>query len=371
MSTIPLSMREACLAALSIIATAVPAQSQRPTLAAQRIYSIDASKGGPERIPGALAVGRDGRVAFTFGYDNADRHVTVMDSTGRVVARVGQKGAGPGEFQAVLNVFLDRDRVLLFGAGQLSAFAPDGKHLWSRAMPPTQLAVGFVRDSVDLMEASHFADGRGVGSVFRQSTALGGGARKLIDGQDAQVRGLARSVDDSSRFPRLAFASAGDAVVIGHAHTYQLLALSASGTDRRPLGPKVGVKRRSAAEVEGELARQVARASRPFKLPDGTTRQNPVNRIAIRSRLQGPVPYFSVRGGGLQVDGQTGDIFVVETPGDSVRVVRYTRTGSAATSIACDARDGSAALAWPFLALTCAATESSEGGPTLRLFRLR
>lgn len=350
---------------------AIPAEIAAQRIALRLVSEIGAEQGGPERLNGRLAVNANGVIAFTLGYDNDDRHVTVLDSTGRLITRLGRQGTGPGEFSAVLALFFADRLIYLSGPGQISAFNLDGRHQWSRSLPPLQLVVGASADSVDLMDARYFADGRGVGTIYRRSLQRGGGDRVLVDGTNPDVRRLARGVDDSTRFPRLAFASSPSTVVIGHAHTYQLLAISADGRTRRSIGAAAPVRRRTPAEIQSELARRMERASQPFKMPDGTFRRNPITRESELARLRLPVSYFQVRGDGLQIDARTGDVFVIEPRGDSTRIVRHTRTGSAHGTVACDNRDGVAALTLPFLALTCSGEEDGERVPVIRLYRVQ
>ena len=300
------------------------------------VLRLEADAGGPETLRGVLAVSASGHVAFTFGSDDGDRHVTLIDSTGRVLSRFGGRGSGPGEFQSVLALFFDEERAVLFGVGQLSAFTYAGNHVWSRAVPSSYMALSLNKDSVDLMAATYFQSGANVGEIRRRSIALNGGDRLLVSASDPAMRKLARAPADSTRFVRLAFASTGRELVIGNGQSYQLIAMNAAGKNVRAFGRSAPVLRRSPQEVNAELARQVALASRPFRLPDGTMRQNPVPTASIRARIEAPQSYFSAREGGLQMDQRSGDVYVIESHADSVTIVRFRSGRSAQTSVKCD-----------------------------------
>lgn len=358
------------VSAVLLIASIAPAAISQP-LRASLVTSVTPEDGGPERMNGPLAVGSTGVMAFTFGYDNRDRHVTVMDASGRTVSRLAGQGAGPGEFASVLALFIVDSTLIVGGAGQVSAFSLAGRHLWSRAVPPLQLLVGANRDSLDLLDATHFADGRGVGSVHRRSTARGGGDRLLFDGQSGLARTLARGADDSTRFPRLGFASSATAFVIANAQRAEVLRSSADGTRRELVGPPQPVRRRTSQELNTELAARERSAARPFRLPDGRRVTLPFNREAERQRLRSPVPYFNARFGGLQFDGTSA--YLIESRADSTLVTRVgPRAGErASVAIACDSRESAASLAMPFFLVVCSVETEGERVPVLRLYRLQ
>ncbi|HRN52079.1 MAG TPA: hypothetical protein PK788_01145 [Gemmatimonadaceae bacterium] len=312
-------------------------------------------------------------MAFTLGFDAGDRLVTILSVTGRLMARAGARGAGPGEFNSVLSVVFVGDSLYLGGAGQVSAFTLQGRHLWSRAVPPLQLMVGAHADSLDMLDARFWADGRGVGSAYRRSTRRGGGERRLFDGDDPTIRAFAKGVQDSTRFPRPGFASARTGFVLAHPQTGALLYADADGRRPRLVQPARAPRFRSSDDVTREL-RDAERASqRPFRLPDGRFVTLPFDRQATRRRLEAPIPYFSARLGGLHFDARSGRVLMVESLGDSAQVTAYALDGGsiARGRVACDNRDGSAAVALPFVLLACAAEDDGERVPVLKLFRVR
>jgi len=356
-SALVLAFSNGSIAAQSIVAT--------------QTLELTPDRGGPERTQATLAVSTSGQVAYTFGYDDGDALVTLRDRSGTLLGRAARNGSGPGEFSSVLALFFRGEQLIAFGPGQISAFTLEGRHDWSRALDPFQFPVSLNGDSVDLMDARFFGDGRGVGSVHRRSLQRGGGERLLLDGSSVATKNFARAADDSSRYIRLGFAASPSLAVIGNPQTGALVALrtpSALGGSLRAARP---IRRRSTSELSEELQRLRAQSAAPFKLPDGSVRRMPFNENAARTRLSAPVQYFNARTGGLHVDAASGDVITVEPDGERAKIVRVTRSGLREGTIPCDLRDGAVAVAWPYVVATCQVLQRGERVPMLRLYQLR
>lgn len=128
------------LAALAVHVLSLPVSAQ--TRAPTRMPMPRLADAGPERTSALVAVSATGFVAFTSGFDAAGRLVTVIDSTGRIVARFAKTGDGPGEFRAPLRLLFADSTLYVFQAARLAAFTLRGTLLWSRTMAPTDLALG-------------------------------------------------------------------------------------------------------------------------------------------------------------------------------------------------------------------------------------
>jgi hypothetical protein len=178
---------------------------------------------------------------------------------------------------------------------------------------------------------------------------------------------------DTSRYPRPGFASSATGFILGNAQTGAVLAFTADGHALRVVHEARGVRYRSAGGVSRALERAEADAQRPFRLPNGRYVTMPFDRLGARRRLEAPVPFFNARLGGLQLDQGSGDAFIIEAVDDSAQVTRIPADGSglARGRVACDHRDGSAAVALPFLLLACAEELDGDRVPVLKLFRLR
>lgn len=348
-------------------------QAQASPLRLDLVTTVTPEDGGPERLNAALALAPNGTMAFTLGFDAQDRLVTVLSVAGRTITRVGTRGDGPGEFSSVLSLVFVGDSLYLGGAGQVSAFDLQGRHLWSRAVPPLQLLVGAAADSMDLVDARYWADGRGVGSAYRRATRRNGGERRLFDGDAPALRRFVSGVEDSTRYPRPGFASSAGGFVVGNPQTGALLAFNADGHALRVVQEANTVRYRSASEVASGVERAEREAQRPFRLPDGRYVTLPFDRAGARRRLAAPVPFFNARLGGLQLDATSGDVVLIEAVGDSVQLTRIAADdgGTSRGFVPCNHRDGSAAVALPFVLLACAAEENGERVPVLKLFRVR
>ncbi len=366
----------AALAAVSLLGAAAAPRAlvaQTRPLELSLVTSVTPEDGGPERLNTVLAVSSSGLIAFTLGFDRSDRHVTVLDAQQRLRARVGGQGSGPGEFTGVLALEFVDSTLYVAGAGQVSAFGLSGRHLWSRALPPLQLMIAASRDSIDLLDATYFADGRGVGSVYRRATRRGGGDRLLLDGRSPALRRFARNADDSTRFPRLGLSTAATTMAVANSQTGAVLLYSADGVLRDTVVAAQPVRRRTPRELERDAADAERLARRPFRLPDGRFIGLPFDAAAERQRLRAPVPYFNVRRGGFHFDAATGSSYFIEARGDSTRITRYgpSRGSTATATVACSGRDAASAIAPPYLLIGCAVDEEGDLIPTLRLYRIR
>lgn len=350
-----------------------PLEAQPSPLRLDLVTTVRPENGGPERPHAALALAPNGTMAFTLGFDAQDRLVTVLSVTGQQIARVGSRGDGPGEFNSVLSLVFVGDSLYLGGAGQVSAFDLAGRHLWSRAVPPLQLLVGAAADSMDLVDARYWADGRGVGSVYRRATRRNGGERRLLDGSVPALRRFVSGAQDSLRYPRPGFASSASGFVIGNPQTGGLLAFNADGHVLRVVQQARPARYRSSGEVSREMEQAERAAQRPFRLPNGRFVTMPFDRVGTRRRLEAPVPYYSARLGGLRLDAGGGDVFTIEAVGDSALVTRFAADGTGVSQghVPCDHRDGSAAVALPFVLLGCAEEVDGQRIPVLKLFRAR
>lgn len=310
-----------------------------PTIAAEPRFVITGEQGGPEQLAGLeIAVSRRGDVAFTTGFDTANRLVTLADSGGTIRARFARRGQGPGEFEAFLLAFVDESRVLLASHARLSEFSLDGKHRWTRTIPPNEMVLAVHGDSIDTMDAVRAAS-REPSAFYRRAVRNGGG-RLLASGDSSILDALSRAQSDSTRHVWLAFTSSPSEFIVGNGSTFRLLRVRADGRPIVQFGAERVVRQLSEKEIDDEVRRQVALASRPFRLPDGSTRINPVDVEEIRRRAATPKSHFTARFENVWMDPRTGDVFVIEPLDDSVRVTRFARTGKAtgAVAVACAAR---------------------------------
>lgn len=358
------------ICALVFLSCAPVLQAQRAsTPRATLVWAVDAERGGPTAKPGALAVSSSGAVAFTRGSEAGDHLVTLLDSTSRIVTHFVRKGSGPGEFQSVFALFFSGGRIFAYGPPQVSAFDARGTHLFSRAVPPASYAMALYGDSVDLLDLSGLRTPGFLGEIRRKSLALNGGDRVIIPANDPDYRALAQHPTDSGRFLRVAYGTFRGGALVANPFTYRIQRFDAGGRAGGRVGRDAPLLRLTGAALEREIEEQLAQASRPFKLPDGSTRPMPDRSEAIRRAAAAPRAYFSDRLGGFHVDEASGDVVVVETATATARVVRYRGSSRSVAEIPCDARGSNAAVNGQFVALVCAKGDEDE--IELRLYRIR
>jgi hypothetical protein len=181
---------------------------------------------GPELKRSALAVSPFGHVAFTTGYTEGDELITVVDSSGRVVSRLGPRGSGPGELQAAFVLFFQDS--LLFAAdvfqGRLHRYTIHGAYREYVQFPGSYIPVGYVRDSVDLSDHSSVTGPR----IVRWALTANTGYRTLVQQNDSLF------IDFATRGrgqmpPSLTIGSSFTGTVIGDGSTYQLFEYGKTG----------------------------------------------------------------------------------------------------------------------------------------------
>jgi hypothetical protein len=336
------------------------------TLAAPASLPLPAlGDNGPERRSAILAVSERGDLAFTTGFDAGDALVTLVDSTGTVLARVGKKGDGPGEFRTPLKLLFRDSTLFVFGDARLSAFTRRGKYLWTRAVPPTDLPAAIHGDSVDVFSSPDLTTTLGIRRLSL-STMRG---REIIAPQVEPLHALTRSVQSADRTVIPGYVLTADGFVVGHGGRYELARFDAQGVVRERFGRNLPSRQLTGAALEAEVQRRVAQARRPFVGPDNVKREIPVDMARIRREAAAPSAHFAGRSGGLQSDAR-GRIIAIIPQGDSVALDVFERqrfVGRA--TVACAGRPITAAGSGRFFALLCELPATNEREVGVRLFR--
>ncbi|MCC7003746.1 MAG: hypothetical protein IT357_16425 [Gemmatimonadaceae bacterium] len=320
---------------------------------------------GPERRTAWLAVSERGDLAFTTGFSADETLVTLVDSTGALLARVGRKGDGPGEFRAPLRLMFRDSTLFVFGDARLSAFTRRGKHLWTRAMPPTDLPMAIHGDSVDAFSSPDLTATLGITRL--SLTTMRG--REIIAPRVEPLHALTRSAQAPARTVIPGYVRTDDGFIVGNGGRYELVKFDASGVVRERFGRSLPSRKLSGAALEAEVQQRVARARRPFVGPDNVKRELPVDVARIRREAAAPWAHFSGRNGGLQRDAR-GRIIAIVPQGDSVGLDLFDRSrfiGRAA--VACAGHPIMAASSGRFLALLCDLPPTADREVGVRLFR--
>jgi hypothetical protein len=356
--------RSTCVGlALLVCAPLLMAQARPPV----RIPLTQLAAAGPERASALIAVSPRGLVAFTTGFDAEGRLITVIDSTGRVIARVVKLGDGPGEFRAPLRLMFADSTLYVFQAARLAAFTHRGVLLWSRAMPPTDLALAVRGDSMDVFSAPDLT--RQLSLRRLALTTMQG--RTVLALGSSPIHQLSRSEADTTRTVVPGYAPLGSGFVLGNGARYELYGFNAAGQPTAPFGRRALGQPRTGAQLEAEVARRLAAANRPFRGPDGQLRRLPVDEARIRREAAAPPAWFSGRTGGVQADDQ-GRIIVISPSGDSTALEFFTNTRpSGRVAVPCAGSPVTAAAAGGFLALLCTPRGDSDAEVELQLWRVR
>jgi hypothetical protein len=180
---------------------------------------------GPELKRSAFAVSPYGHVAFTTGFTEGDELITIVDSAGQVVSRVGRQGSGPGEIRDAFVLFF-QDSVL-FAAdvfqGRLHQYTIQGEYREYIQFPGSYIPVGHVRDSVDLNDHSGITGPR----VIRWALNADTGYRTLVPQNDSLFNDFGNR--SSTMPPSLGIGSNPTGTVLGDGTTYQLFDYGPTG----------------------------------------------------------------------------------------------------------------------------------------------
>lgn len=194
---------------------------------------------GPELKRAAVAVSRFGHVAFTSGFHEGPELVTVVDSTGQLLTRVGREGHGPGELQGAYYLFF-QDSILTVAdvfQGRLVQYSVDGEHRRTIKLGSLLLPLGHVRDSIDLGDNARTTGPR----VIRQALADSAGFRTLIPRGDTLYQRLIDRAGSNPLAHREGIGSTVRGTLLGDGINYTLFSYEPSGvvTFGRSLPPRV------------------------------------------------------------------------------------------------------------------------------------
>jgi hypothetical protein len=148
-----------------------------------------------------IAMSPSGHVAYTAGFDTAGALITVADTTGKVVARFGRPGPGPGEHRNIAKLEMTDTTVVVvtMAPSRLTTYSLDGRILSERPGPGRTIVVGMVGDSIDVMDmdARNFSAIRVAG--FRRQAMDGTGGRTIIDSTNKAFRTFRETAAGSPR----------------------------------------------------------------------------------------------------------------------------------------------------------------------------
>ncbi len=220
---------------------------------------------------GPFAVQQDGSL---FIYDAFDARIVSVDPDGRVIRYVGRKGAGPGEFNAVIGMAFDPEGnlwVVDAGNQRYSVFAADGTFLRDHRRPVTLYGAWFGGFGTDGLFYDQFFYPAGPSGALRQGfvrVALNGTARDSVrlppKEQQAATAGGMRFPLPYADTRLFAFDPAG-AVFHGMSAGERVMRHPLGGEDREFVRAAVRPRRLGAAERDS-IERYVTRLRREFRV---------------------------------------------------------------------------------------------------------
>lgn len=217
------------LAAMPMRPSRVAAQSGLPTLRRIAVPGLD--RIGPEKKGAAVAISSVGLVAFTGAFDSTNRAVMVIDTTGRVLARLGPPGGGPGELSRPLQLaFTATDVVTIeIAARRITRFGFDGSLRGVVTMPAPMILVGAAGDSLDMLQWPDGSAKRPVLDFVRVSPASATG-RQLFSGQAPILGPLSEEGRQrGNTLASITYIADANSVVAANVGSHHFLGLEADG----------------------------------------------------------------------------------------------------------------------------------------------
>lgn len=307
-----------------------------------------------------LAVAPDGRVVFVATPSPDDTNLLhIVDSTGATIARLGPRGAGPGELtQPWFFDFADGGDLVAWdmSTGRVTTYAPDGTFLASRQIGLVQMPRALVGDSFDV------TDGADPRAPYVRQPLGGGRTRDLVRTTTAVFDSVfpVRTAGGVQSRGMIAYAAHQGRIAFGHILSYRILLFDDQGWYLGSVGRSLPPQFPSAEQITAEslsLLKQpsVSPASLGWRLREARTR--PI--VFFRARAL----HFDSRGRLWVIRQQDGsavaDVYADTTLLGSIPIVCLGFQADAA-----DIRD-----AW--LAMACRTDDAtSPSGATLRLFRI-
>lgn len=206
---------------------ATSAQSPMPRLERVAVPALESI--GPEKAGASVAVSASGVIAFTGGFDEQNRAVTIVDHTGRVLARLGPRGQGPGELSVPVRLnFAGGELIVLeLGARRVSRFAFDGKvQATVPSMAPIFLSA-VSGDSLDVWQWPAAAAAKPI-MDFRRISPKTLEGRTLLSGQSTSLRGLIPEVEQGNAIASIVYAAAGSTIIAANVATNRLVGIGAN-----------------------------------------------------------------------------------------------------------------------------------------------
>lgn len=303
-----------------------------------------------------VVLGPGGRMAFVPAPTPDDAFLTqIVDSTGRLVAKLGRFGSGPGELRMPWMVGFDSDSSLVIydlGLRRIAVYSVSGVLLAS-LNPGMQMPLAMVGDSLDFRDAAR------PNAPYTRRPLMGRHERILIPGREPVMDSLFPVITRGGVQGRgkIAYAAGAGRIALGHAISYHILLYDDSGRYLGHLGRSLPPQFPSAEQLAAE-------SLSTLKLPISPARRA---RLLRESREQ-PIIFFWE----LRFDEQ-GRLWVLRSENGSAMADVYADTrllGSIAVD--CPGFNGQGwDVNFGWLVLSCRHTDpDAPSDGTFRLFRI-
>lgn len=348
-------------ALLSLVAVSLHAQA--PTLPRLRhtFTSTDVDLAPINRLT-PIAVGPQGHVLFVGSAESSDRKLALVDSTGRLLLRLGRPGAGPGEVRSPKPVEISTDRIAVWDRENAVLLEWDLAGALQQSVKPMGLSeVAFVgRETVGMR---YVAGAWRVVAVERATGQL----RELIPPTDTFVTEHFGPVNGRSKSPYAPITGAwAQGFVVADPATYAVALYRWDGTLVRVLRRTLPPIYASAARIDEFLetfSRQAAERGQP---PLEEAQKAMLRKQGAEQQL----PYI-MPGGAIRTDARN-RMWVLGMEGDSAFADVFTADRFLGRlSLPCRLYNGSWSLAGAWLAVTCVPDDREfDGDAVLKLFRI-
>ncbi len=351
-------MSQAAFALLSLFAMGLDAQSG-PLRVERRLViqdvPIDATPVG-SGYP--VIVSQRGDAAFQSG-TGPDVAISVVDSVGRVLARFGRSGAGPGEFRLPEPIAFIGDSIVIFDQA-LHRFS-----VWSRKGALLR-EVTATLGVAPVLVAGRFAYGvrvgtTGVEAIVRWEWETNKGLSTILDRSSADFDAMFPRTAPGTTYSRPVLGLSYDRIVVGNAQTFSFLRPGATplhiNYDRRPVFP-------TKARIDRIVDKAVNQSRGPLPKPDPASLRSGLSKVQQ--------PFFSFLSP-LHVD-DTGNIWTMSIAGDSAEVLVVEREGKEqpkTAAIGCPGFMGRWSKSGNWLAVVCDNdSPSSDTDAIMQLYRV-
>ena len=317
---------------------------------------------GPERGQISFAVARDGRLAFTGGFNEKDNFLTVIDTAGRI-ERFGRRGQGPGEFSPyVFLSFVGNDEELIvYDQIQERVVRYAGARLISTqdVDVPEGWPVNLSGDSIDYTAGSLGSEVAHAG-ILRVSTE-NSGTRMMVAPDDSTYAAL--FVKRRPRLPMVA--TTKDRIVVVNQFIHAFQSFDVNGRPLQTWGKNLPEQFRSEATLDS-LMKGKGPGGGYRVTPQGMKMRLPTSAEERRMLATDRQRYVH----SIKFD-EPGRLWVFGKGDDSAGFADIYRDSTHIGRIALPCRQAlfDESLRGNWLALLCAAPET-DAGMRLRLFRL-